>query len=234
MNPLSQNPKLKGLKRDNLLLQTIEDWRVLNTQQVQAMFFNKMKYGKRKSQDVLLRLHRRGKLNRSRGDDCYYYYLTGKPPGMIKHLLATNWVRLWFQQQCPSWERLHSWVYEQDYKILRADGFAAVKNVMTGKYRFTFVEMDRATNSFNKVQIYNKLFDHQDKHLLHWWWFALTEVFPTILIVTTSPTSKNAIQGQIEALNKNKLVITVELLDNIQKEVMEKCCSPMSINGLID
>lgn len=225
MSQSCSNPKSKGLKRDRLILQTIEEWGVLDTQQVQAMFFHNMAYGQRKSQERLLKLYRQGKLNRARGEDCYCYYLNDKPPGMVKHLLATNWVRLWFLQQCASWEILQSWTYEQDYRILRADGFASIKNNMTGKFRFAFVEMDRATNSFNKAVLYNKLFGQQDKHLLGKWWFALTDVFPTILIVTTTNTRKNAIQGQIESQNKNNLVFTVKLLDDIQKEVMEKCFS---------
>jgi hypothetical protein len=182
-----------------------------------------MEYGQRKTQDVMLRLYRKGKVNRSRGEDCFYYYLNDKPPGMVKHLLATNWVRLWTQKQYAGWEKFHSWNYEQDYKILRCDGFAAVKNNMTGKFRFMFVEMDRVTNNFDKVEKYNRLFEQQEKTLTDRWWFPLTDVLPSIQIVTLSTERKDFIQGQIEALNKNNLVFNVKLLDSIQKEVM-KCC----------
>jgi len=216
-----ENPRQKGLKRDKLILQTIEEWGALDAQQVQAMYFN-MEYGQRKAQEVLLRLYRRGKLNRGRGEDCFYYYVTDKAPGMIKHLIATNWVRLWHLKKIASWERLHSWSYEQDYKILRCDGFASIKNNMTGKFRFAFIEMDRNTNAFDKIEKYNKLFDQQDK-LSGRWWFALTDTFPAVVIVTVHPNRKNLIAGQVEASNKNNLNFIVKYLDDIKGEVIKGC-----------
>jgi hypothetical protein len=157
-------------------------------------------------------------------EDCYCYYINEKP-GMIKHLIATNWVRLWHLKKIASWEKLHLWSYEQDYKILRCDGFAAIKNTMSGKFRFAFIEMDRGTNTFDKVTKYNKLFDQQDS-LKGRWWFALTDVFPAVVIVTVHPNRKKLIQEQIEASNKNNLNFIVKYLDDIKKEVME-CSLPM-------
>jgi len=216
-----ENPRQKGLKRNRLILQTIEEWGALDTAQLQALYF-KSQYGKRKAQEVLLKLYKANKVHRGRGEDAYYYYLTDRPPGMIKHLIATNWVRIWLQHNLPSWEKLHSWNYEQDYKVLRSDGFAAIKNTMTGKFRFIFIEMDRGTNTFNKIELYNRLFDQQDKYLANRWWFALTEVFPVVEVVTVHPGRKSLISGQIEGANINGLQFNIRSLENIKKEVINR------------
>jgi hypothetical protein len=100
---------------------------------------------------------------------------------------------------------------------------------MTGKFRFTFIEMDRATNSFDKVAKYNNLFERQEL-LEGRWWFSLTEVFPTIQIVVTNPVRKRFIQEQIEGANINKLQFKVFLLDDLRKEVMNKCTSIMLLS----
>jgi hypothetical protein len=200
----------------------VEEWGVLDTLQIQAMFFSNIEYGQRKAQERLLKLHRAGKLNRSRGEDCFFYFSTEKPPGMVKHLIATNWVRLWYQKNLASWEHLHSWSYELDYRILRCDGFVCIKNNMTGKFKFCFIEMDRGTNAFNKIELYNKLFDQQDKYLVNRWWFALTDVFPTVNIITTHPARKDLIAGQIEANNKNLLTFTINTLKSIKGEAVNK------------
>lgn len=224
MSMLSQNPKSKGLSRDRKILQTIEEYRALDQQQVQALLFNNMQYGKRKSQERLLKLHRAGKLSRTRtGDNPYIYYLDDKP-GMLQHLIDVNWFRIWLQTILPSWDRVHSWQYEQDYKILRADGFAAIKNGMSGSFRFLFLEMDRGTNQFDKIERYNKLYSTSKYSSA--WWVRLTERFPVIQVVTLTEGRKRLIQSKLEAENICNLEFKVRLLDDLKKEVVESCLKP--------
>lgn len=216
---ICENPKQKGLSRDKAILRAIEDYQALNTEQVKVMFFNDINYGQRKAQERLLKLHRAEKLQRKKIENVYTYWLD-KQPGMIKHLIATNWVRIWVSKTLPSWEKLHSWNYEQDYKILRCDGFIAIKNAIKNSYRFMFLEMDRGTNAFDKVIKYNKLYE-SDK-LNHWWWIRLTERFPPILVVTIDQQRKRLIQSEIEAQNYCGLEFQVKLLDEIKGEVMKR------------
>lgn len=227
MNQLSQseNLKLKGLHRDRQILRTIEEYQALDSLQIQVLFFALKEdgkpfiYGQRKAQERLLTLHRAGKLSRKKIDDIYAYYL-GKQPGMLKHLISTNWVRIWLQQSLPNWENIHSWSYEQDYKILRCDSFTTIKNAMTGKFRFMFIETDRGTNEFDKVERYNKLYESEKLNKA--WWFPLTERFPPIQVVTVDPTRKKLIQGKIEGQNYNGLEFRVILLNEVRREAM-KC-----------
>lgn len=213
------NQKQKGCHRDRHILQTIEEWKVLDADQVRCIFFGHMAYGQRKAQERLLKLHRAEKLQRGRHSDGPYFYYSIDRPGMIKHQIAANWVRIWLQNTLSSWEKLHSWNYEQDYKVLRADAFAAIKNTMSGKFRFMFLELDRGTNAFNKVELYNRLYD-QDKYS-SWWWVPLADRFPTVLVVTVSESRKRLIQSEIEAKNISGLEFKVVLLEDIRKEVMQ-------------
>ena len=229
----SQSTKLQGSRRASLILQTIEKWGALNTDQVQAMFFAVKEnnepfiYGLRKAQDILLTLHRAGKLQRKMVEGTYCYFLDKK--GLLKHTVGVNWSRLWYEQNLAGWEKLHSWSYEQDYKVLRCDGFVAVKNNMTGTFRFMFLEMDRGTNAFDKVQKYNKLYIEEKYE--SWWWAKLTARFPPVQVVTLTPGRKDLIQSEIERANENGLEFKIVLLDDIRKEVMDRCCSPMKAQG---
>ena len=136
---------------------------------------------------------------------------------MLEHLLGVNWVRIWLQASCKSWERLHSFSYEQDFRILRCDGFAAIKNTFTGQFRFLFVEMDRGTNDFDKVKRYGKLF--KEGGYSSSWWVNLTERFPPVLIATTTPRRSEQIRERVDAENANELEFKVLLLEDIKSEL---------------
>ena len=123
----------KGCSRDKQVLSMIEEWKVMNARQVQLMKFN-FPYGLRKAQERLLKMHNRGKLNRWHNGEGYSYSLEKKTASSA-HFEALNWVRIWLVNQLKNWEKIHSWQYEQDYKILRTDAFAAILNLY---YLFPF------------------------------------------------------------------------------------------------
>ncbi|HWP98696.1 MAG TPA: hypothetical protein VN426_17770 [Syntrophomonadaceae bacterium] len=214
------------MHRDRRIIETVDQYKALDRNQIECLIFpvtpsNPITQGKRKSQEVMLRLFNNKKLNRCRvGESDYIYYL-GDKPGMIKHLVDLNWIRMWLPFTLPSWEIMHSWSYEQDYKILRGDGFAAIKNGMTGKFRFVFIEMDRGTNAFDKAAKYNKL--NESSGYSRWWWVPLTERFPPILVVTVSEARKRLALAEIEDHNSSGLEFEVKMLDEIREEVMKKC-----------
>lgn len=208
----SDNPKSKGLNRDNQILLTIENYRALTTSQVQLKYFHNMEYGLRKAQERLLKLHKAGKLQRQKLEDEYCYYVTKQ--GLLKHLISLNWVRLFVETNKASWEKLHCFTYEDDYKVLRCDGFAAVKNTVTGQYKFTFIEMDRGTNEFDKVKKYNKLFS--DGSYSSWWWVKLTDRFPLIMVVTNRP---ERVQEYIDKDNNAGLEFKIITLESIKEEL---------------
>ncbi len=180
------------------------------------------RYGLRKAQERLFKLHLGKKLLRCRLGDGSFVYYTGRRPRLMEHLLAVNWVRIWIARSCRSWEVLHSFSYEDKYDVLRTDGFAAVKNNVTGRYRFMFLELDRDHNPFDKVVKYCRLYEGEG--YTGRWWAQLPDRFPPILVVTTSSQRAERIKGMVEAQNSAGLEFRVKLLDDIKKEVVEKCC----------
>lgn len=179
------------------------------------------RYGLRKAQERLLKLHQAKKLSRCCPGEGPFVYYIGRRPKLMDHLLAVNWARIWLTQSCRSWEAMHSFVYETKYDILRPDGFAAVKFTAGGTFRFTFLELDRDHNPFDKVEKYCKLFETEG--YAGQWWAGLTKRFPPVLVVTTSPQRADKIRGMIEAQNSAGLEFNVRLLDDIKREVLEKC-----------
>jgi len=188
----------------------------LETEQVRVIIFPGMAYGLRKAQERLLKLHRKNRLDRERVGDTFAYYQDR--PGALAHLLGVNWIRLWLEGQMKSWEVMHSFKYESDFGILRSDGFAAIKNTVTCKFRFYLIEMDRATNGFDKVEKYVQLYE-SGGYSGHWW-VKLTERFPPVLVVTTTPQRKAFILDLIKKQNTANLEFKVNLLEEIKKGVL--------------
>lgn len=223
--------KAKGLQRDKKIVLTIEEYQALERTQIQALLFPGMPQGKRKSQQRLQSLYNAGKLNRTReAAQDYVYYLDAKP-GLLKHLIGVNWVRLWMCCTLPSWEIQQSWSYEQDYKVLRCDGFATIKNTMANRYRFAFVELDRGTNAWDKVAKYNQLY--ANRGYTGRWWVKLTDRFPPVFVATSSPVRRRKILDLIENYNVHGLEFDVRLLDDLREECIQRWL-PSPMNGLKD
>lgn len=214
------NLRLKGSMRDKAILRMVEEWGVVDTHQVRLMLFNDIQSSQRKAQDRLRKLTLKGSLNRWRAEEGYLYSL-GEKTALCEHMEGTNWVRVWFNHNLKSWEKLHCFLYEQDYGILRTDAFVAIKNTITGQFRFWFVETDLSySNKFDKVKKYCQLFEkggYADR-----WWVDLTEKFPTILVVTASIARKEKILGHIAEENTAGLNFEVRLLRDLREEVMTK------------
>jgi len=216
LNQYRINQRQKGSRRDKLILEAIQERQVLDADQVRAIFF-RMEYGQRKAQERLQKLFAAGKVNRDESVKPFVYY-DGERPAQLAHRLGVNWARIWIEQSCSSWEKLHSFSYEQDHGQLRADGFVAVKNTVSGSIRFLFLELDRGTNVFDKVGKYCRLYE--SGKYASWWWVELTERFPPVLIVTTSPARKERILELIKKENSSGLEFRVRLLEEIKKEVL--------------
>ena len=206
----SQNLRAKGYHRDRAIIEAVEAYKALDAEQIRVMFFP-FKEGKRKAQERLLKLYAAGKLKRDSADGPYYYY--HEKPGMISHLIGLNWTRLWLERSLKNWEKLHSFTYEKpDYGFIRPDGFAAIQNIATGKYRFLFIEQDRGTNSFDKIPKYCKLYE-SEKYLTDWW-VKLSARFPPVLIVTSRP---GVVREAVKKDNNAGLEFQVKTLEEVKE-----------------
>lgn len=209
------NTRQKSYYRDRLVLETLEKYGVLNTLQLHYLVFSKDTKVKRKVQQRTKHLHEKKKIKRWKSAGQYAFSLEEKNK-LSGHLEDVNWIRLWYEktQQRAGWE-VQSFQYEQDFRILRADGLVALKNRETGLFAVRFIEMDRSPNKFDKITKYNKLFESQES-LESYWWYKLVERFPRVLIVTTN--RKESILKHIEEENTNGLKFDVKLLSDIRRE----------------
>lgn len=218
------NNRLKGYYRDNLILQAVEEWGVMDTKIITALFFDNMKNYKcslRKAQERMSKIFGKGKVKRWSYDYLKeYIYSLEEKSGRGEHKLMLNWIRLWQIKSLKSWEKLHCFQYEDDYAFMRSDAFVAIKNTMTGKFNLLFIEADRSLNGFDKVIKYNKLFEAINNGKYERWWAKLVDKFPMVLIVTTTPMRKEKILHHIEQDNKNGLNFEVKLLSEIKKEAI--------------
>lgn len=213
--------RAKGFYRDRAIVELINQHRCLNTEQVQALIFPGMRAGRRKCQQRLKKLCDSGRLKRWRYSlEESYTYHAGGDPGRLEHCVLLNWLIIWHRRSLKSWEELHSVTYEPDYKFIRPDALLATKNMVTGKYKFYFCELDRAwsSNKFDKVQKYNELY--ASENYSGDWWVGHTEAFPPILIATTNEKQVKKIQDAIKKDNKHGLDFKVLLVNNLKMEVM--------------
>lgn len=211
------NPREKGYRRDKEILFAVEEYRVLDTEQVWMKFFKDIPTGKRKAQERLLKLYQAGKLRRARTDEGLFAYFHHKQK-LQAHTIGINWARIWLNASCRPWESPQSFAYEQRYPTIRPDGFEAVRNSVTGSFKFWFVEFDNATNPFDKVKKYNQLYE--SKGYADKWWAKLAARFPPVLVVTTSPGRMANILTKVEQENTAGIEFQVRLLEDIKKEVM--------------
>ncbi|KJR97933.1 MAG: hypothetical protein VR68_11510 [Peptococcaceae bacterium BRH_c4a] len=212
----------KGLHRDKEICLLTERLQALDTEQVRVLLFSNQRYGRRKAQERLKALHDRGRLNRWRpAPESPYIYFSGKKHGRLEHLIALNWVYVWMVKSVKSWEEIYRWDYEQDYGVLQCDAFCVVRNTVTGKLRFWFIELDQAEsrNHFDKAKKYCDLYNSEG--YAGWWWAELTERFPGILTVTTTPSREKIIRGQIEKDNREGLEFEIYLLESLKEACLK-------------
>ena len=210
------NNHQKCYRRDNELLAALNEWGVLNTEHIQQLFFSNVSL--RMAQKRLQRLVELKKVLRARDytGQPFYYYLERRP-GQSEHKLGVNWIRLWLDKCLKSWESTYCWQYEPDYKIVRPDAFTGIKNTITGKISFYFIERECDTNQFKKVKVYNDLYSTGG--YAGSWWANKTDRFPVILIAVESETRKMAVEKLIEKNNKHGLEFKVYLMDHIIQKV---------------
>lgn len=207
-----------GYSRDERIVELVEKCGALSTGQVAVWLFGDMRAGYRKAQERLQKLARK-RLERIRSAiHLPYIYFVGRQLEQIDHRVALNWVLVWLERTKPSWERTVDWEYEPDYGYIRPDLLWVAENMVTGRYRAVYVELDRSIrNRWDKVAKYNDLFERES--YAGSWWVDKAERFPRILVATTTEARVRQIQRTIERDNRHDLRFDVRLLCELKKEV---------------
>ena len=209
----------KCCQRDRRVLTYLDALGCLDTDQVKALCFSGFDGGLRKAQQRMKRLTDLGRVNRLRPSlDAPYAYFTGERPVQIEHVIARNWVYLWLVSRCSSWEKVEGWYPEEDHGILRCDALADVRNKVTGKHRFYFVEVDRyqSGNRWDKAKKYTELCRRGIQAL----WVEQAESFPVIFCVTDHPARLEAIRKAVRDENPLGLRFEIRLLEEVRREAL--------------
>lgn len=201
----------RGFLRDKLVLDTITQYKALDTEQIYRIFFSNLPNGKRIAQRRLARYIQLKILSRAKpAYSLSYYYYKGRRPSQPDHLLSLNWVLIWLGK----YDKILNLTYEVDCGNLRCDAFVSTKS---NNY---FIEMDMAgsLNPFVKVKLYNDMYS-SDSYLSQYWVKQATK-FPEIIVVTTTKEKMETIRKHILDDNCNNLCFKVYLLDTLKKEVL--------------
>jgi len=161
----------------------------------------------------------KGKVKRDYYAKRLYYYVDKKPEcNQIGHRLAVNWCRMLAEKSARNGVKMHNWMYEPNFVIIRPDAMYSTKNEWRkadGKeYEFYCVEIDLSPNPFDKVQKYNKWFEN----LGNAWFTQYAYRFPEVNIITYDEVRELKIQEHIRNENKHGLRFTTKTLDSIIRE----------------
>jgi hypothetical protein len=150
-------------------------------------------------------------------------------PGQLEHVLGVSWIYTWITSTLNSMELLQSFDREvKDYKPVRPDAFAVIKNLWKDSLNFFFIEfdIDESGNDFGiKVRRYNDLYVSESYAKM--WWVPLSKRFPPIIVVTTGRVKK--LQEKIQKENTHNLEFRVYSLDQVKEECLNGRSSSSSV-----
>jgi len=200
------NTRKKGYYRDKLIVEAIEEYEILTTEQVYLLFFSSIKYGIIKCRERLRKLVSRKKISSIRLDinECNKFYVD-KLPKFLEHDINRNWGFLYLLKMV---EREHKYYKYSDMKkeyIMdcgrRPDGIIGFKNYISNEYMYFIIESDRveSKNEFMKIINYNDIFKNRDYE--NEYWFNRVNRFPHILIVCNSDKKKDEVLKKVEKDN---------------------------------
>ena len=157
--------------------------KVLNTNQIALLFFeNRLKVAQRRLKKLCLKKKRIDRKQLEINQPYLYCLPDYKLPKQIEHLLAVNWMYVWFKLNKHHYDSIFHFSYEQQNEIFRYDGLIAINNKFKKETRFYFIEVDLSNNKFDKIKKYN---DFYSKRLYeNQWWVKYVERFPAVAILT--------------------------------------------------
>jgi len=209
MRWLSGGEKVNWKQRDNRIVALVAKWRYMNTAQVHYYLFSQIGNGYAKAGERLRSLTKRQKLKRTKVGREYVYHIENWDSKWLHwHEMCNYHIKL--EKEKKTWEMLDYYL-EFTAGDIRADMFVVKNNVVAKTKSKFFVEIDRATNPFDKVSAYNQLFE--SRKWARAWWADLNNEgvarFPHIVIVTVRP---EAVEGCIRRENKNNLKFITEVI----------------------
>jgi len=218
------NTRQKGYYRDKLIVETIDNFECLTTEQIYYLFFFDIKHGIVKCRERLRQLRKRNKIVTLRLDinECSYHFID-KKPYYLQHNVNRNWGFMYIMNMVKmKYQYLKFDEMRLEYYMkcgIRTDGIIGFKNYVTGEYRYWILESDKADskNKFNKIKNYNDKFGNNGEGYKGEFWFKRVERFPHVLIICDNKKKKDKILNIIIDDNVKGLKFIVVTIDEIKK-----------------
>jgi len=216
------NTRQKGYYRDKCIIEAIEEFEVLTTEQIYYLIFTNIKFGIVKCRERLRILKEKSKINSIRVDinECNYYFINNKYKNnrFIVHDINRNWGYIY---------NLYLYKQKEYYKFVdikneyvfkcgqRADGIIGFRNYVTNEHRYVIIESDRvdSRNKFNKIREYVDIY--REGRYKNEFWYKKVNRFPHVLIVCDSEKKKS----KVLEIEKRDNIKFVGIDESIGKEV---------------
>ena len=220
------NTRQKGYYRDKLIVETIDNFECLTTEQIYYLFFTDIRYGIVKCRERLRILRKRDKINSHRIDinECSYHFID-KKPYYLQHNINRNWGFMYIMNMVRcNYQYLKFNELRLEYYMkcgIRTDGIIGFKNYVTGEFRYWIIESDKvdSRNRFDKIKNYNDKYGDRGEGYKDEYWFDRVERFPHILIVSDSNKKKDKILDRVIEDNIKVLKFDVITIDEIRKKL---------------
>lgn len=208
--------------RDAQIVSALHTHAVLCTEQIAALLFSAHKYSLLICRRRLASLSLHGRVVRKRfAPYASNVYAVESWPKQWEHRLGVNWVYCWLRQTLKPGESLYHWQAPYYSGSIRPDALWAIRSGQ--QTQFGLLEVDRGTNSFDKVAqycAYYKQAEYQTE-----WWAQQAARFPQVLIATQTQARLNKIRRAIATDNTCKLTFEVVLLDDLRSKVISRLVS---------
>lgn len=107
------NNHQKGYRRDRAVIETLQDWGTMDTEQLRILFYHSARVAQRR----LKILTAKGKIKRFHEViGLPYIYSLSKPDNVR---LTLNWLRIWLVKRLKSWEVIETFDYETNTCIIK-------------------------------------------------------------------------------------------------------------------
>lgn len=209
-----------GRERKDRIVEAIKNGTVMNTPQVQTLFFNNLKpaSAKRKCQEIMKELVDKERVKSYHSSKTQFipaiYYLDQKPKNYI-HFLLINEVLCEFISQKPNLFKIEwKWSYLIYNGLVISDAMITILYDPDGrKKQVIFLEVERDPRKhFDKDKKYQKIYD-MDWHKDLPEWVVVEEnkaIFPTVLIITDKT---------IENLKQTDVNFIIATSDQVSEDV---------------
>lgn len=212
------NNMQKCLNRDAAIVSLLHTHSVMCTEQIAALLFRGQRYPLVSCRRRLRSLTQHGRISRRRfAPYASNVYCVDGWPRQWEHRLGINWAYCWLRQQLKPGEALATWQTPYYSGSIRPDALWEV--VSREGSQFGFLELDRGTNKFDKVTLYNDYYSGAEYQLETW--AARAERFPQVLVVTTTPARRNRILRAVAADNARALRFETILFSTVRSSVVD-------------